>query len=206
MITFLWWADLTFTANRVWLQYSAVQYSAGTGSTVQSNLVQCSTVQCSAVQCNAVQSSALQWTKVLRSEVQCSALHCSPVVLLETISQRVAAPIPGLQISHWAPFNIQASPLASIYCNLLYCTILYCPVPCSTVLYNIQGSPLANSTVPCYIVQYIILNNGILKVNSTELPSSEGYISQYTPEGEYGHIVLLPRNRHEPILIFTYCP
>ena len=30
-------------------------------------------------------------------------------------------------------------------------------------------------------VQYIIINNGILKLNSSVLPSSEGYISQYTP-------------------------
>ena len=32
-----------------------------------------------------------------------------------------------------------------------------------------------------YIVQYIIPNNGILKFNSSVLPSSKGYISQYTP-------------------------
>ena len=31
------------------------------------------------------------------------------------------------------------------------------------------------------ISQYIIPNNGILKFNSSVLPSSEGYISQYTP-------------------------
>ena len=37
--------------------------------------------------------------------------------------------------------------------------------------------------------QYIILNNGILKLNSSVLPSSEGYISQYTPSGVYGLIV-----------------
>ena len=30
-------------------------------------------------------------------------------------------------------------------------------------------------------VMYIIRNNGILKFNSSVLPSSEGYISQYTP-------------------------
>ena len=36
-----------------------------------------------------------------------------------------------------------------------------------------------------YTVQYIILNNGILKLNSSVLPSSEGYISQYTPKGVY---------------------
>ena len=29
--------------------------------------------------------------------------------------------------------------------------------------------------------QYIILNNVILKLNSSVLPSSEGFISQYTP-------------------------
>ena len=29
--------------------------------------------------------------------------------------------------------------------------------------------------------QHISLNNGILKLNSSVLPSSEGYISQYTP-------------------------
>ena len=33
---------------------------------------------------------------------------------------------------------------------------------------------------------YIILNNGILKSNSTIYPRSEGYITQYTPEGVYG--------------------
>ena len=37
--------------------------------------------------------------------------------------------------------------------------------------------------------QYIILNNGILKLNSSVLPSSKGYISQYTPYGVYGLIV-----------------
>ena len=33
------------------------------------------------------------------------------------------------------------------------------------------------------MIQYIILNNGIMKLNSLVLPSSEGYISQYTPKG-----------------------
>ena len=31
------------------------------------------------------------------------------------------------------------------------------------------------------ILHYIILNNGILKSNSTIFPQSEGYITQYTP-------------------------
>ena len=31
-----------------------------------------------------------------------------------------------------------------------------------------------------FIIQYIILNNGISKLSSSVLPSSEGYISQYT--------------------------
>ena len=31
------------------------------------------------------------------------------------------------------------------------------------------------------IVHYIILNNGILKSNSSVFPRSDGYISQYTP-------------------------
>ena len=39
------------------------------------------------------------------------------------------------------------------------------------------------------ILQYIILMYGILKLNSTVLPSSEGYISQYTPKGVYRLIV-----------------
>ena len=34
-----------------------------------------------------------------------------------------------------------------------------------------------------YISQYIILKYGVLKYNSTILPSSKGYISQYTPSG-----------------------
>ena len=38
-------------------------------------------------------------------------------------------------------------------------------------------------------IQYIILKYGILKVYSTLLPSSEGYISQYTPKGVYRLIV-----------------
>ena len=36
---------------------------------------------------------------------------------------------------------------------------------------------------------YIILNNGILKSNSSIIPRSEGYITQYTPYGVYGLIV-----------------
>ena len=32
-----------------------------------------------------------------------------------------------------------------------------------------------------YIVHYIIINNGILKSNSSIFPRSEGYITQYTP-------------------------
>ena len=32
---------------------------------------------------------------------------------------------------------------------------------------------------------YIILNNGILKSNSSIFPRSEGYITQYTPLGVY---------------------
>ena len=36
--------------------------------------------------------------------------------------------------------------------------------------------------------QYIILNNGILKLHSSVLPSNKGYISQYTPYGVYGLI------------------
>ena len=34
-------------------------------------------------------------------------------------------------------------------------------------------------------IPYIILNNGILNLHSSVLPSSEVYISQYTPEGVY---------------------
>ena len=36
---------------------------------------------------------------------------------------------------------------------------------------------------------YIILNNGILKSNSSVFTRSKGYISQYTPSGVYGQIV-----------------
>ena len=36
---------------------------------------------------------------------------------------------------------------------------------------------------------YILLNNGILKSNSSIFPRSEGYITQYTPWGVYGLIV-----------------
>ena len=39
------------------------------------------------------------------------------------------------------------------------------------------------------IKQYIILNNGILKSNSSLFPQSEGYITQYTPSGVYWLIV-----------------
>ena len=38
-------------------------------------------------------------------------------------------------------------------------------------------------------IQYIILNNGILILNSLVLPLSEGFISQYTFLGVYGIIV-----------------
>ena len=38
-------------------------------------------------------------------------------------------------------------------------------------------------------IQYIILNNGILKLNSSVLPLSEGFISQNTFLGVYGIIV-----------------
>ena len=38
-------------------------------------------------------------------------------------------------------------------------------------------------------VHYIILNNGILKSNSTIFPWSKGFITQYTPWGLYGLIV-----------------
>ena len=37
--------------------------------------------------------------------------------------------------------------------------------------------------------QYIIPNYGILKLNSSVLPSSKGYISQYTHQGVYGLVV-----------------
>ena len=40
-----------------------------------------------------------------------------------------------------------------------------------------------------HINHYIILNNGILKSNSSLFPRSEGYISQYTPWGVYGLIL-----------------
>ena len=40
-----------------------------------------------------------------------------------------------------------------------------------------------------YLGHYIILNNGILKSNSSVFPRSKGYISQYTPEGVYWLIV-----------------
>ena len=39
------------------------------------------------------------------------------------------------------------------------------------------------------IVQFIILVYGILKFNYTILPSSKGYIWQFTPKGVYGLIV-----------------
>ena len=39
------------------------------------------------------------------------------------------------------------------------------------------------------IPHYIILNNAILKSNSSIFPQSEGYIKQYTPLGVYGLIV-----------------
>ena len=43
--------------------------------------------------------------------------------------------------------------------------------------------------VNCCMCQYIILNNGILNLDSSVLPSSEGYIPQYTLYGVYGLIV-----------------
>ena len=41
----------------------------------------------------------------------------------------------------------------------------------------------------CNILHYIILNNEILKSNSSIFPQSEGYITQYTPQGVYKLIV-----------------
>ena len=40
-----------------------------------------------------------------------------------------------------------------------------------------------------YIIHYIILNNGILKSNSSIFSRSKGYITEYTPQGVYGLIV-----------------
>ena len=40
-------------------------------------------------------------------------------------------------------------------------------------------------------VHYIILNNGILKSNSSVFPWSEGYISQYTPQEALQDIVYI---------------
>ena len=40
-----------------------------------------------------------------------------------------------------------------------------------------------------FIVHYIILNNGILKSDSSIFPRSEEYITQYTPQEVYGLIV-----------------
>ena len=53
----------------------------------------------------------------------------------------------------------------------------------STVGYFQKGKVFNILTTRMYILQYIILNNGILKLNLSVLPSSEGYISvfQYTP-------------------------
>ena len=42
------------------------------------------------------------------------------------------------------------------------------------------------------MVHYIILNNGILKSNSSVFHRSEGYILQYTLQGVYGLIVYQP--------------
>ena len=40
-----------------------------------------------------------------------------------------------------------------------------------------------------HLCHYIILTNGILKTNTLIFPWSEGYITQYTPQGVYGLIV-----------------
>ena len=58
----------------------------------------------------------------------------------------------------------------------LYCTTVQC-------------SAVQCSAVQCSAVHYIILNNGILKSNSSIFPKSKGYITQYTPYGVYGLIV-----------------
>ena len=46
-----------------------------------------------------------------------------------------------------------------------------------------------NTNFQYNIYQYIITKYGILKLNSTVVPSSNGYISQYTPSGVYMLIV-----------------
>ena len=56
--------------------------------------------------------------------------------------------------------------------------------------------------------KYSIKQYGILKLNSSVLPSIEGYISQYTPQGVYGLIVNEINKRILTIMIvkIIYCP
>ena len=55
---------------------------------------------------------------------------------------------------------------------------------------DVEGIQLLPVSTPCgCMFQYIILNNGILKSNSSIFPRSEGYITQYTPYGLYRLIV-----------------
>ena len=48
---------------------------------------------------------------------------------------------------------------------------------------------LARCLLYSIFCQYIILNHGIFNLNSSALPSSKGYISQYTTKEVYGLIV-----------------
>ena len=49
------------------------------------------------------------------------------------------------------------------------------------ISYRRPSPRVGGGAVILYTEHYIILNNGILKSNSSILPRSEGYITQYTP-------------------------
>ena len=61
-------------------------------------------------------------------------------------------------------------------CTEMYWTVMYL---CNELHFTVQYST----------VHYIILNNGILKSNSSIFPRSKGYITQYTPQEVYRQIV-----------------
>ena len=74
-----------------------------------------------------------------------------------------------------------------VKCN----TLQYHKLQWSAVQKNYSKVQYSKHYLKFYIsnLHCIIRNNGILKSNSSIFPWSEGYITQYTPEGVYGLIV-----------------
>ena len=75
------------------------------------------------------------------------------------------------------------------------------PLGAKALLQTDSGGGLISVSVSFLVhlfSHYIILNNGILKSNSSIFPRSQGYITQYTPQGVYRLIV----NKNNEVNIF----